>query len=1047
MFLSGKHYTKKSKKMKQIHGKSSQKLTTSHLPHWQERLAKRGILQVALRAGWTGAKHEWVYPVRDLYGHQLAQRSKAYDSNAKPKYRWLPAKPKGCDYYYPPFPASETLLNAIAQDDGCIYIAAGEIDVLTYAQANIVNVLAWFGETSVPRHFNAHLQNLGVRHVVYLPDKDDAGLKSAIKVRDALLNSDITFEARSLPDSLPAKADTNDLWCELDFDTSAFRQYIINAPTLKLPEPRTTNLLDAFKPQYQPRVDDGDLAQLAKNIERALGIHHYNGDGWSHAIPCLFKRHEHDDVRPASSWHQDMHIFHCHKCGETWLAKDVAVQLGMDWQRQRPERDGVSLTDLAQVPDGDNKPSLQDRVRDVYAEPFTADMTVNMPYVSELDLNALPNHSLLVRSAIGTGKTELVHRLIQHKAQELGYQPTVLVVTHRQALAQNIAERLGMECYKDLDSAWYRSAPQLVIVYNSLWKLGAMNEPIPQYDLLVIDEIEQFHNHLGGNTFTGGEAKRAYDMLRQLVVSAGRVVGLDAHASDISGAWLHTLLPLVTTIDNTYTPNKGTMTLHANSETIVERALQIADADEGTVVIPTSSKAEAQRLEYLFKERYGEEHVYMICAENSESAEAQAFIRDINTRLPKLKLFIYSPSLGTGIDIKVPVRAVCAVFKGHHLPAGDLHQLLGRCRSTQETHAYVQPVKGRRLDDWQMIYNMHERNAIRTGEICDFNQEGIYAITPIQQSMLKLLSLLEASRNRSINDLLSYFVSLSQGYHVCYHDGENHALREELRESKQILAKIERHNVMQAEPIDHAQMDLHRQEGTLTPEIRAGHRRWLIEDSVGCTLDDQLYDDLHAPKAREHLRHFTDLATDELELRQRDQQQASDDHLLHQRNHHTMRQRLLKRLIRDVWGEEGLEAGTELGLSKADITARMTDFMQLHLVDLVTFFKWRADQSQQSVAILRWMLSQIGLKLESEQVMRDGQRFRVYRINSDDYEKQRHYARLRREHLLEQARLRLEEAEALGITQNVMEYNNAPLGQSSITTTTGGASNALDVPF
>jgi hypothetical protein len=53
------------------------------------------------------------------------------------------------------------------------------------------------------------------------------------------------------------------------------------------------------------------------------------------------------------------------------------------------------------------------------------------------------------------------------------------------------------------------------------------------------------------------------------------------------------------------------MTLHANSETIVERALQIADADEGTVVIPTSSKAEAQRLEYLFKERYGEEHVYM----------------------------------------------------------------------------------------------------------------------------------------------------------------------------------------------------------------------------------------------------------------------------------------------------------------------------------------------------------------------------------------------------------------------------------------------------
>lgn len=984
---------------------------------WQEALEARGILRVALEAGWQGAQREWVYPVHNLNGQIIAQRSKAYDSHAKPKYRWLPAKPLGCDYYYP----VGALRDAIASDSGRLYIAAGEIDVLTYVAAGLPNVLAWFGETSIPRQLGTHLQNLGVREAIYLPDKDDTGFKSAIKVRDALINTEIAFHARQLPDSLPKKADTNDLWQFVGFDAQDFRQIIQQAPGLILPAPQTQTILDIFKPNFKPNTDTGDLDALAGMIEQMLGIQRYNGDGWSMAIPCLFQTHEHDQHRPASSWHKDMHIFHCHKCGETWLAKDVAHQLGIDWEQIRPQRtspDGVRLHDLGEQPAGE--PSLSDKIRHVQHDPFSADIQVNMRYISALASADLPDGALLVRSAIGTGKTELVHRILQQETEKLGYKPTVLVITHRQALAQNIAERLDMECYKHLDSAWYRSAPQLVIVYNSLWKLGALNEEIPHYDLMIIDEIEQFHNHLGGNTFNAGEAKRAYDMLRQLVVSGGRVIGLDAHVSDISRAWLATLCDRVTCIENTYIPARGDITLHANSETVIKQAITIADENDGTVVIPTSSKAEAQRLEHLFRARYGEDAVYMICSENSEGQEAQDFIRHINNRLPDLRVFIYSPSLGTGIDIKVPVRAVCAVFKGHHLAAGDLHQLLGRCRYTRETHAYVQPVQGRRLDDWEMIYNIHERNAIRTGEICDFNQAGIYAITPIQQSMLKLLAMLEASRNRSMNDLLSYFVSLSQGYHICYHDGEDHALREVLRSTSQQLAKDERDAVMTAEAVDYAELDMHRQHGTITPEIRAGHRRWLIEDTVGERISDTLYDDLYQPRAREQLRNFTDLETEAESLQARDKQQAQDHFLLSRRGHYTMRQRLLKRLIRDVWGNGGLLEGAKDGLTRAEISAHMTDFMQFHLADMVTFFGWRADQSHQPVSILRWLLGQIGLQLESEQIMRDGQRFRVYKINADDLEKQRKYASLRRLHLHQQQ----QEKDRQRITQNVIVVYN-----------------------
>ena len=162
------------------------------------------------------------------------------------------------------------------------------------------------------------------------------------------------------------------------------------------------------------------------------------------------------------------------------------------------------------------------------------------------------------------------------------------------------------------------------------------------------------------------------------------------------------------------------------------------------------------------------------------------------------------------------------------------------------------------------------------------------------------------------------------------------------------------------------------------------------------------------------------METDSEALQQRDIQQAEDQFLLSRRGHYTMRQRLLKRLIRDVWGDGGLLEGAKDGLTKADISARMTDFMQFHLADMVTFFGWRADQSHQPVSILRWMLGQIGIMLESEQVMRDGQRFRVYKVNEDALEKQRNYATLRRLHLHQQQ----QEKDRQRITQNVVVVYN-----------------------
>ena len=982
------------------------------------KLQARGIWHAAQMLGWRAQRDGWQYPVQALDGTQRTQRWKAYDSDHVPKYRWQPNKPEGCDYYF-----GDGLRAAIAQADGTLFVAAGEVDVLTYISADLPNVIAWFGETSIPRTLASDLEGLGVTHVIYLPDRDKTGFKSAVKLRDALRETTIHVDVRQLPATLGDKADTNDLWQAVDFCAQAFQQAIENAPQITLPAPKTPRRRDytGFE------TDDTDLdyqravEAIFSQIEQALDIQRYRDNGWSQPVHCLF----HDDKKPSANWNKDSGVMHCFACGESYSPKDVAEQLGMTYPT-RKRRKSHTCTD-------ETRPRrLSDIVEPYALTPFTPDMTVNLRYVSDVDLDDLPvAGGLLVRSPIGTGKTELIKRLMARHEARTGDEPRMLVITHRQSLAQNIADRLGIDSYKT-DQKWLRSIPQLVIVYNSLWKLAAMGNSLPQYDMILIDEIEQFHQHLGGNTFRAGEAQRAYSVLRQLMHETPFVIGLDAHASDTSRKWLTSLMGTCFALDNQHVIKRGSMNVHSHMETVIEIAIETAKTGENPVLIPTNSRRTAKELETLFLGHFAPSEICMICSENSQTEEVQTFISEIDERLPDLKILIYSPSLGTGIDIQTPVSAVCGIFNSRPLAAPDLHQMIGRARNTQATHVYVQPSHGNLEIDWHRIYHRHESNALKTGMACEFDRYGVLSVTPIQRSMLKLLSMIEAEQNRSSNALLSHFVALAQGYTINLIDRENEDLREDMKESRRQVAEAEKEAVMSADVVDYEAYEAHRNAGTLTPDIRAGLERFKIEEMVGAEITSELYDDLHTSQQRETVRRFADLFDDVSALKDYDRRQAKQSTLMIKRKHYVQRQALLWRLIGDMWGEAGLSAMCQTEYSAEDIEARMSNYLTLHKYDIAKVFGWRLDQSHQPVAILRWLLQQIGLKLDSRQIMRDGERFRVYSVDSNSYKHIRRYA----EQNLKQRQLKRTSAENsasdassaeadTAITQNVVDNSNA----------------------
>ncbi len=344
---------------------SAPEANDSDLAGWQKLLKDRGILEAALKAGWSGFEWNghpgWAIPLADENGDLLnlpdgrpAQRWKNQTSTPEdgqpPKYFWgYPGaakgqtKPEGCDCYHIP---GVSLPEAIEQHGGALMVAAGEPDMLTLHTVGFDNALSFFGETNIPKDFVTRARRWGTTKIGYIPDRDDTGHKSVEKLATLLRGTGIPLRIFQLPEEVngtPIK-DVNDLYRALGCDPKRFRKELSKLEritlTNELDDPDTSGRKRGKRSRQTTAYRElpGDFYEA---IESALGVSEYQSNGWSKPIACPFKSHEHDDSKPAAAYHRDYHIVHCLKCGQTWLAVEVGAVLGHNWRdyckRERSE--------------------------------------------------------------------------------------------------------------------------------------------------------------------------------------------------------------------------------------------------------------------------------------------------------------------------------------------------------------------------------------------------------------------------------------------------------------------------------------------------------------------------------------------------------------------------------------------------------------------------------------------------------------------------------------------------------------------------------------
>ncbi len=130
---------------------------------------------------------------------------------------------------------------------------------------------------------------------------------------------------------------------------------------------------------------------------------------------------------------------------------------------------------------------------------------------------------LLIKSAMGTGKSELVHDIIEAKPKA-----RTLIITNRVVQAKDYNYKYkdqGFVLYDPKGHGW-EDAPRLIVELESLWRVV-----LDQYDIVILDEIMAIVGLFIGRTMDG-KIRSTWDKLESYIRMASQVICMDAFLTE-----------------------------------------------------------------------------------------------------------------------------------------------------------------------------------------------------------------------------------------------------------------------------------------------------------------------------------------------------------------------------------------------------------------------------------------------------------------------------------------------------------------------------------
>lgn len=229
-------------------------------PRWLKALYARGLSDKTIT--YFGIQPAGSYLRYPLAPDSEIEHFKALPGQGGAKYLWgkggkpqAGVKPDRVPFYDP----RGELARHVADAGGVLILAEGEPDVWALHEGGIYNATAtMLGAGKFYPYHTDMLRALGVTRILIWPDRDEAGLKHAAKLRDLLAETEITLGVRELPADLGDGGDVGTLLLAVGAERLA--DALMACPPLALPEPVRSV---PVRPQTAPTADlPSDASEL-----------------------------------------------------------------------------------------------------------------------------------------------------------------------------------------------------------------------------------------------------------------------------------------------------------------------------------------------------------------------------------------------------------------------------------------------------------------------------------------------------------------------------------------------------------------------------------------------------------------------------------------------------------------------------------------------------------------------------------------------------------------------------------------------------------------
>ena len=283
--------------------------------------------------------------------------------------------------------------------------------------------------------------------------------------------------------------------------------------------------------------------------------------------------------------------------------------------------------------------------------------------------------TLAIKSAMGTGKTSMIKKILEFKEDSL---KKILWITHRQTLTKQLYgsfKKLGFKSYMN-GKGCLIDHDKIIVQIDSLMRISNLDDEFEQYDLVIIDEVEGCLNHFSSKHIEG-RSRSIFNFMLDVIKHSNKLLVLDADIGVRTNLFINNF-PKSIIVNNNYSVIQKTFVIMNSAENFDKKMFK--DIDDGKNVCIVSMSANA--LEHITDKLIKKKIKYMMHTSKTDD-KLKNELEDVNSFWVKYQVVLYSPTIESGVDFSVKhFDKIYCILKSGQMTCSQrgFLQMVGRIR-------------------------------------------------------------------------------------------------------------------------------------------------------------------------------------------------------------------------------------------------------------------------------------------------------------------------------------------------------------------------------